>query len=210
MAASLVSLLATGFLVICGLLSSWSSEDGQRDDSNTASSLLPDSMIPSSPKKYKYRQIPHYYMPYHLMPYYAMNYYYGYPMPTPKRPPKRGSNGPNRRQDYDFSMPRTFDHIDPYGGHAVDRTSDFYYVLPILLVIGLGSFLIPIISTFFTAMITSGGIGGCCGRKARGFRENPVLFDKLNSFWDSLEKSFVKFSKNFTITSSLDDLKFDR
>lgn len=65
--------------------------------------------------------------------------------------------------------PRLF---DPYGaadefGGAYER-SDFYYVLPILLVIGLGSFLIPIISTFFTAMVTSSSaLGGCCGRRKR-------------------------------------------
>ena len=92
----------------------------------------------------------------------------------------------------------------------MDRTSDFYYVLPILLVIGLGSFLIPIISTFFTALITSGGVGGCCGRKTRGSRDNHLLFDKINNLWDSVEKSFSKFSRNFTITSADEDLKFDR
>lgn len=141
------------------------------------------------------------------MPYYAMNYYYAGP------PPEKSRTNPKRRQDYEIPLTRTFDHMDPYGGgQSLERTSDFYYILPILLVIGLGSFLIPIISTFFTALITSGGIGGCCGavRKNRGSREHPLLLDKINNFWDSLEKSFGKFSKNFTITSTDDVLKFDK
>lgn len=204
MAVSLIPLITTGFLLLCGLLSSstWSSEDGNRLDSSPVS----DSVLPSSPKKHMFRQIPPYFVPYHYMPYYAMNYYYT----GPPQPP-RSRLHPNRRQDYEIPLTRTFDHIDPYAGHAVDRTSDFYYVLPILLVIGLGSFLIPIISTFFTALITSGGIGGCCGRKTRGSREHPVLLDKINNFWDSLEKSLGKFSKNFTITSASDEeLKFEK
>lgn len=90
-----------------------------------------------------------------------------------------------------------FDHY--FGGMSVER-SDFMYVLPILLVIGLGSFLIPIISTFFTAIVTSSsGIGGCCGRRKRqeslyGEIKNAFGINNLQDLWYKFEKAIEKFS----------------
>ena len=90
-----------------------------------------------------------------------------------------------------------FDHY--FGGMSVER-SDFMYVLPILLVIGLGSFLIPIISTFFTAIVTSSsGVGGCCGRRKRhqsfyGEIKNAFGLNNLQDLWYKFEKAIEKFS----------------
>lgn len=91
--------------------------------------------------------------------------------------------------------------FDGMGEGAVEK-SEFYYVLPILLVIGLGSFLIPIISTFFTALVTSSGaIGGCCGRRKRRGSVvdiNPIFgIDSIYEIWDSVEKAIEKFAKAF-------------
>lgn len=113
-----------------------------------------------------------------------------------------------KRQDYYHDYPRTFEPLEgifsPHGS-MLDRNSDFYYILPILLVIGLGSFLIPIISTFFTAMITSGGLaGGCCRRRRITEKNTPDLGEKINSLWDSLEKSISKYSKTFSSLADFD------
>lgn len=235
MAVSIISLIATGILVVCSLLSSstWSVEDGNRTDERTPSSVtsnsIPDSELLSSPKRTSNvfrKPYPPYFMPYHFYPYMPIQYHY---QRIPHRhyssqnytPKVKKTQTPmnNRRYDYEG---RTFEPVEPWhhGGQQLDRTSDFYYVLPILLVIGLGSFLIPIISTFFTAMITSGGIGGCCAKrstreesiqsKSKDSRDmNPLLSDKINTFWDSLEKSFSKFSPKNTLSSDSIDLKIE-
>ncbi len=88
-----------------------------------------------------------------------------------------------------------------FPGGAVEK-SDFYYVLPILLVIGLGSFLIPIISTFFTALVTSSSsIGGCCGRRKRrgSLAEMEPIFSigSIYEVWDSVERAIEKFANAF-------------
>lgn len=117
-----------------------------------------------------------------------------------------------KRQDYYHDTRTGYEPLEGIfssHGSMLDRNSDFYYILPILLVIGLGSFLIPIISTFFTAMITSGGLaGGCCRRRIRLMEKNQHLFpDKITSLWDSLEKSLSKYSKTFASLADLNDFK---
>lgn len=234
MAVSIISLIATGILVVCGLLSTstWSVEDGNRtSDERTPSSVIsnsiPDSLLPSSPKRNSHvfrKPYPPYYMPYHFYPYMPLHYDYQQVPYRHKSHQQSSSNvkkkqtpGNNRRYDYEG---RTFEPDGwHHGGQQMERTSDFYYILPILLVIGLGSFLIPIISTFFTAMITSGGIGGCCAKRSTreesagktkdGRDVNPILSDKINSFWDSLEKSFTKFSNRNTLSTDSIDLKIE-
>ena len=185
MAVSIISLIATGILVVCGLLSSttWSVEDGnrtsdERTPSSVSSNFISDSLLPSSPKRNTHifrKPHPSYFMPYHLYPYFPVHYHYP-SVPQRQKPSsstktkKTGNNSNininnNRRYDYEG---RTYEPVEGWHhpGQQLDRTSDFYYILPILLVIGLGSFLIPIISTFFTAMITSGGMGGCCAKRS--------------------------------------------
>ena len=81
---------------------------------------------------------------------------------------------------------------------GISEKSDFYYILPILLVIGLGSFLIPIISTFFTALVTSNNaIGGCCGRRKRRYMKPNFAIETIYDIWESVEKAIEKLSNNF-------------
>uniref|UniRef100_T1KRR9 Uncharacterized protein n=1 Tax=Tetranychus urticae TaxID=32264 RepID=T1KRR9_TETUR len=101
---------------------------------------------------------------------------------------------PTRRwdfQDYQYQR-RGYEDYGLFAGHhgGMDR-SDFYYVLPILLVIGLGAFLIPIITTFFTALVTSNT--ALCGRRKRndhlvGWK--PRLQEKVLEMWTTVEKAF--------------------
>ncbi len=108
----------------------------------------------------------------------------------------------NYRQDSKSERMARYDGwYDSFPGGAVEK-SDFYYVLPILLVIGLGSFLIPIISTFFTALVTSSSaIGGCCGRRKRrgSLVEMEPIFSigSIYEVWDSVERAIEKFANAF-------------
>jgi hypothetical protein len=108
--------------------------------------------------------------------------------------------GNNRQHSKLERMARYDGLFDFYPGGAIEK-SEFYYVLPILLVIGLGSFLIPIISTFFTALVTSSSaIGGCCGRrKRRGSLEMEPIFSigSIYEVWDSVERAIEKFANAF-------------
>lgn len=83
--------------------------------------------------------------------------------------------------------------LQHYGQHhfGLER-SDFLYVLPILLVIGLGAFLIPIITTFFITLISSQG--SYCGRRKRSVprkEENEfILNEKVGDLWRAFEQAF--------------------
>jgi hypothetical protein len=99
------------------------------------------------------------------------------------------------------------------GGHygGMDR-SDFYYVLPILLVIGLGAFLIPIITTFFTALVTSNT--ALCGRRKRNdhfvLDWKPLLQEKVLEMWTTVERAvqagLQKYGNNPGANDSLNQL----
>ena len=133
---------------------------------------------------------------------------------------------------YPYSMSRYYQQLKPYSTferrnyikpldhpihephhhytpeHGIEK-SEFYYILPILLVIGLGSFMIPIISTIFTAMITSnnGALGfGCCSkRRDQNFRSFQNDWqEKLLNLWSNVEQVFStsKF-KNKTALSNV-------
>ncbi|KAI1307223.1 hypothetical protein HDE_00825 [Halotydeus destructor] len=176
MALTIMSILTTVILV-CGYISrsSWSTNRTE-----------PENGVNSEPKRSSYHgspfNVPQPVMyPYHYHP--SMGYYYG------RRPMAQ------RRQQFSDRIGRGYSpypiyHGEDYGGggSGVEKNQEFYYILPILLVIGLGSFLIPIISTFFTAMITTNGtVGGCCGRKRRrGDKVKPLLAPSVEKFWDIL------------------------
>lgn len=108
-----------------------------------------------------------------------------------------------RRGYEDFHL---FNGHGQYGG--MDR-SDFYYVLPILLVIGLGAFLIPIITTFFTALVTSNT--ALCGRRKRNDHFvvdwKPLLHEKVLEMWTTVERAFQaglqKYGNNSGANSTL-------
>lgn len=102
-------------------------------------------------------------------------------------PPNRNPNPIRRNYEYGYSE-----------GYSAVEKSDFYYIFPILLVIGLGSFLIPIISTFFTAMITSNSGLGCCGKRTarlempNGELLKPALLDKVIEVLENVEGALSK------------------
>jgi hypothetical protein len=82
----------------------------------------------------------------------------------------------------------------PHHEHGLEK-SELYYVLPILVVLGLGSFIIPVISTLFTAMITSnnGALGfGCCKRRRdENVRSLQTEWqEKIADLWSIVETAF--------------------
>lgn len=88
-----------------------------------------------------------------------------------------------------FHPPPAHHHsLAPHHHFGVER-SDFLYVLPILLVIGLGAFLIPIITTFFITLITSQG--SYCGRRKRSLTNNhhDSLNDNITHLWTLFEQA---------------------
>lgn len=210
MALSVLSIVAAACLV-AGFMTtkSWLKGDihsGHHHDYKAAGSeAMESSHMPSLPKMYHH---PHF-NPF-LVPYFTPMKYPGHPPPLvpvhhkhhhhPIPPFPHPSSIMKRHDNF---QSRTFDTLDGWVGGGLDRTSDFYYILPILLVIGLGSFLIPIISTFFTAMVTSGGVGGCCGRRKRRHegKPKPLLLEKINEIWEMFEESWDNFNlSNFTNT----------
>ncbi len=115
--------------------------------------------------------------------------------------PYKPSYGAIKRRQSLSRVARYDGGFEGYYGGAIEK-SEFYYILPILLVIGLGSFLIPIISTFFTALVTSqGAIGGCCGRRKRRGSVSDIKpnfgIENIFEIWESFEKAIENFAKNF-------------
>lgn len=97
----------------------------------------------------------------------------------------------------DYFAHRNDDDAGPFSYSNVDK-SDLYYVLPILMVIALGAFIIPVITTFFTAIITSNSVN--CERRRRSsssakinplnFDEHLVLNERIADLWHIFNKAF--------------------
>lgn len=210
MALTFLSIMA-GALLVAGFMTSKSwfkdgSHHGHHHDYKASGSEIDSAIMPSLPKMYHH---PHfnpflvpYYTPMKLPPGHHPQMYPAHHKHTHQPMSPYGHHPPMMKRHDNFQS-RTFDSLDGWvGGGGLDRTSDFYYILPILLVIGLGSFLIPIISTFFTAMVTSGGVGGCCGRRKRRHedRPKPLLLEKINEVWETFEESWDNLTTNFNLS----------
>lgn len=176
MALTLISFVTT-IMLVAGLLSSRAWLDRSQPDN-----LGIDDLVGSPSGSHNHHTPP------------PRPYLYKYPMPMSyyyrRRLPDYDRRYGSEARGYELA---SFEQ-GPFSS-GLDKSQDFFYILPILLVIGLGSFLIPIISTFFTAMVTSNGaIGGCCGRKRRrnADKNKPVSETTLDSFWSLLVSALDK------------------
>uniref|UniRef100_T1KYC6 Uncharacterized protein n=1 Tax=Tetranychus urticae TaxID=32264 RepID=T1KYC6_TETUR len=67
-----------------------------------------------------------------------------------------------------------YDYWDPSHDLAYGRT-DYYWLIPVAFIIGIGAILLPVFSLFFTAMVTTGTINLTAGRRKRSlFNEKPI------------------------------------
>lgn len=86
-------------------------------------------------------------------------------------------------------------------GHSLDtahdKTMTIHHYLPLLIVIGLGAFLVPLLSTFFTAMFTNGAFN--CYQRQRKWSwseaadapfavNSTLLSSKLADLWSRVER----------------------
>lgn len=80
--------------------------------------------------------------------------------------------------------------------HDVHERTEVHSLLPIITVIGIGAFLIPLFTTFFTAMISGGG--SCCSNRQTALKErngdpldfrNQNLYEKTKDIWKQVEKA---------------------
>lgn len=74
-----------------------------------------------------------------------------------------------------------YDYWDPSHDLMYGRT-DYYWLIPVAFIIGIGALLLPVFSLFFTAMVTTGTINLTAGRRKRSiFNEPDQLLTKLNN-----------------------------
>lgn len=107
-----------------------------------------------------------------------------------------------RPLDYSIFQKRSgYEDPSAYSSYGGLDKSDLYYVLPILMVIALGAFLIPIITTFFTAVITSQS--AYCGYKKRVDNGYPFSVKSLLHQRASELKQIFDRAFNATINTNI-------
>uniref|UniRef100_T1JRY1 Uncharacterized protein n=1 Tax=Tetranychus urticae TaxID=32264 RepID=T1JRY1_TETUR len=66
-----------------------------------------------------------------------------------------------------------YDYWDP--SHELYGRADYYWLIPVAFIIGIGALVLPVFSLFATAMVTTGTINLTAGRKKRSlFNEKPI------------------------------------
>jgi hypothetical protein len=57
--------------------------------------------------------------------------------------------------------------------------SDYYWLIPLVIVIGFGALLIPLLGTLMTTLITQGTINLTAGRKKRNIQNERFVLIKI-------------------------------
>lgn len=109
--------------------------------------------------------------------------------------------------------PHPLPHIDPEGhnmyykagaydygtgGGEVAYRSDFYWLIPLVIVIGIGALLLPLLSLFMTIMVSQGAIS-LTGRRKRSFSDEiPALSsESILNLISRLESAISKSAHKF-------------
>lgn len=84
-------------------------------------------------------------------------------------------------------------------GHDIGFRSEHYWLIPLIIVIGCGALLLPMLSVLTTALVSSGAITLTAGRKKREVErifasmQPNALSDTMASLLSQVEKAFEKF-----------------
>ncbi|KAH9388593.1 hypothetical protein TYRP_007935 [Tyrophagus putrescentiae] len=102
---------------------------------------------------------------------------------------------PNRAKarGYDSS----WGYLDSYS-HDMYGKSDYSWLIPLIIVVGFGTLLIPLMGTLMTTMITQGTINLTAGRRKRS---SEPLLENSSTNWrnvvQTVEDALLKFGKHF-------------
>lgn len=97
-------------------------------------------------------------------------------------------------------LPRFLFDFHDYG--ELGYRSEFYWLIPLIMVIGIGALLLPLLSVFTTALVSSGAITLTAGRKKReaerifASMQPNALSDTMMSLLTQVEKAFEKFGQD--------------
>lgn len=82
-----------------------------------------------------------------------------------------------------------------YGGGEVAYRSDFYWLIPLVIIIGIGALLLPLLSMFMTIMVSQGAIS-LTGRRKRSFMDDvPALSsESILKLITEVESAISKFN----------------
>jgi hypothetical protein len=99
-------------------------------------------------------------------------------------------------------------HVDPeahnlyykntgydYGAGEVSYRSDFYWLIPLVIIIGIGALLLPMLSLFMTIMVSQGAIS-LTGRRKRSFisEQSGISAESIMELISKVESAIKKFN----------------
>lgn len=64
-----------------------------------------------------------------------------------------------------------------YGHDLAYGKTDYYWLIPLVILIGFGALLLPLIGTFMTTMITQGTLTLTAGRRKRSTEEDRYIHE---------------------------------
>lgn len=92
-------------------------------------------------------------------------------------PPAEHKNSPRYEYDYDVAY-----------------RSDFYWLIPLVIIIGIGALLLPLCSLFMTTMVSNGAIN-LTGRRKRSV-EQETTSDRILKLVTKVEEALIRISKD--------------
>ncbi|KAI2797854.1 hypothetical protein BLOT_015274 [Blomia tropicalis] len=95
-----------------------------------------------------------------------------------------------KARGYDWS------YLDGYS-HDVYGKSDYAWIIPLIIVVGFGTLLIPLMGTLMTTMITQGTINLTAGRRRRRDVHKDHNGIKWETLFKNVERAIAKFGKHF-------------
>lgn len=119
----------------------------------------------------------------------------GYPGSYPRRPQYEGP-------PYHRLPVRPYKNVrqmyDTYDAYDVAYRSDFYWLIPLVIIIGIGVLILPLFSLFMTAMVSNGAIN-LTGRrrKRRSVNEDNDFPDQLVELVAHVEEVLTQLSQLF-------------
>lgn len=79
--------------------------------------------------------------------------------------------------------------------YDVAYRSDFYWLIPLVIIIGIGALLLPLCSLFMTTMVSNGAIN-LTGRRKRSI-EQETTSDRILKLVTKVEEALIRISKDF-------------
>jgi len=120
------------------------------------------------------------------------------PIPIQAHPDPVGQYHPLMNMEHK-EAPRIYDYDNTYANYDVAYRSDFYWLIPLVIIIGIGALILPLCSLFMTTMVSNGAIS-LSGRRKRSTEEvGNSISDQVFELISEVEDALIRVGKQYNL-----------